>query len=93
MISDKIKGNIVSSTEIVNLVKSLSLSERLMIIEAILKNIREENESRSKANPIKNGNSPEADILSMAGIFDEEEAAVFHSAVKEARNIANRCYI
>lgn len=76
----------ISSNEVINLIKSFSITERLMIVEEILRNIREEN-----VVPVVKDDSKEEDtepaILSLAGVIDEEEADVMTSAVEESRKI------
>lgn len=69
-----------TSNDVIKLTKGLSLSERLKIVEEILRSIWEEEikpklKEKSTAHP----------ILAMAGIFDEEEAKVFESAIAESR--------
>lgn len=75
-----------TSNDIINLIKSLSLSERLKIVEEILRNIREEGLEPKAAQPSKETHEGPA-ILSLAGIMDEEEAKVWDSAVAESRKI------
>ncbi|MCB9052734.1 MAG: hypothetical protein H6556_25130 [Lewinellaceae bacterium] len=75
-----------TSNDIINLIKSLSLSERLKIVEEILRNIREEGFEPKAAPPSKETHEGPA-ILSLAGIMDEEEAKVWDSAVAESRKI------
>ena len=76
----------VSSNEVINLIKGFSLTERLIIVEEILRNIREENSAKKVAKNAEEVNSKPA-ILSLAGIFDENEALIFNAAVKESRKI------
>lgn len=73
----------MTSKEVIELATGLSLSERFKIAEGILRNIREE-AIKLKATE-KSTTSP---ILAMAGIFDEEEAKVFESAIAESRKIS-----
>ena len=73
----------ITSNEVVKLIKGLSLADRLKIVEEILRSIREEESLRDKKE--EKGNGPA--ILAMAGIFDEEEAKVFESAIAESRKI------
>lgn len=76
------------SNELVKLAKGLSLSERLKVVEEILRSIREEEilrEKEIKSIPKEKGTA--SPILAMAGIFDEEEAKVFESAISESRKI------
>lgn len=70
----------VSSHEIIRLVEELSLTERLLIVEEILKNIRKE---KLETTPV----IPPTGILSLAGIMDESEAEKWYQAVGEARQI------
>lgn len=72
----------VSSSEIISLIKSLSLTDRLKIVEEVLRNIREENMTKGS-----NEKEVEPPILSLAGIIDEEEAKIWNSAVEESRQI------
>jgi hypothetical protein len=72
----------ISSNEVIDLIKNLSIAERLMIVEAILRNIREENAAQKESKM-----NEEPAILSLAGIFDEEEAQVFENAIAESRKI------
>jgi len=67
----------ISSKELIALVNKHEVTERLKIVEAILKNIREEG---SKSN-----NSLK--ILEFAGIFKDEEVGLFEEAVEESRKI------
>jgi hypothetical protein len=76
----------ISSNEVINLIKSFSVTERLMIVEEILRNIREENVVPVVKEDSKNENAEPA-ILSLAGVIDEEEADVMTSAVEESRKI------
>lgn len=74
----------VSTNEIVNAINSFSLSERIKIIEAVLRNIREEKiEVKTEKEVLKN-DSP---IGKFVGILNEEEATIFEQAVQESRKI------
>ena len=75
-----------TSNNIINLIKGLSLSERLKIVEEILRSIREEGLEPKVALPAKETHEGPA-ILSLAGIMDEEEAKVWDSAIAESRKI------
>jgi len=72
----------ISSSELIDLIKRFSITERLMIAEEILKDIREE---RTLQQVPKERAEPA--ILSLAGVMDEEEAQVFITAVNESRKI------
>lgn len=78
----------VSSNDIIDLIKGFSLAERLLIVEEILRNIRE---ADVKTRNGKNStiDSTEPTILNLAGIMDEEEANVFEEAIVESRKIDN----
>jgi hypothetical protein len=80
--------NMVTHSEIINLVKGLSLSERLALVETILKDIREDKELLAETQSPQ-GVSSEPGIMSLAGIMTEEEAEVFYGALKESRKIVN----
>ena len=67
----------VSTSELINLINEHHLLDRLEIVEAVLKHIREE-----KKSPINN-----LSILEFAGIIDDDEAKVFESAILESRKI------
>eukprot|EP01024_Parvocaulis_polyphysoides_P032107 TRINITY_DN28846_c0_g1_i1.p1 TRINITY_DN28846_c0_g1~~TRINITY_DN28846_c0_g1_i1.p1 ORF type:complete len:115 (+),score=7.88 TRINITY_DN28846_c0_g1_i1:34-345(+) len=71
----------ISSNEVIELIKGFSLKERLLIIEEILRNIREENATSSPDDK----NSPA--ILDLAGVIDAQEAEVFNSAISESRQV------
>ena len=75
----------LSSSDVINVVRGFSVQERLMIVEAILRNIREENKNSDNTNTLDS--KEESDILGFAGIIDEEEATIFQEAIKESRNI------
>jgi len=76
----------ISSTEVVNLIRGFSTTERLKIVEEILRNIREENNDYLSKDHSKN-ESFEPAILNFAGIITEKEADVLRSAVAESRKI------
>ena len=76
----------ISSNEVINLIKSFSITERLMIVEEILRNIREENVVPVAKEDSKEENTEPA-ILRLAGVIDDEEADVMTSAVEESRKI------
>ena len=77
----------ITSSEVIKLIKGLSLADRLKIVEEILKNIREEEFLRGKEVETKEEKNNGPAILTLAGIFDEEEAKVFESAIAESRKI------
>ena len=73
----------VSTHELIRLINNFSLTERLLIIEEVLKGIREE-----ESTPLKEVEEPaKPRILEMAGIINEEEAAQMKTAVEESRKI------
>ena len=75
-----------SSNEIINLAKALSWAERLKIVEALLRSIREEPRFNQEA-ALVHEPSPEPSILSLAGIIDEAEATAYYDAIQESRKI------
>ncbi|MCO6488273.1 MAG: hypothetical protein J5I98_07650 [Phaeodactylibacter sp.] len=75
-----------TNKDIINLIKDLSLSERLKIVEEILRDIREVGLEPKAANSSKDAHKGLA-ILNLAGIMNEEEAKMWDSAVAEARKI------
>lgn len=66
----------ISNKELIELVNKREINERLEIVEAVLKNIREEENTKDSPN-----------ILDFVGIFEEKEAAIFEEAVNESRKI------
>lgn len=84
----------ISNNEIVDLIKGLSLKERLMIVGEILRNIREDKEPTHHSNADnlvpklpaeeKTSNNGPA-ILTLAGIISAEEANALEAAVAESR--------
>jgi hypothetical protein len=76
-----------SSNEIINLAKALSWTERLKIVEALLRSIREEPRLNQEATLVHEP-SPEPSILGLAGIIDEAEAAAYYDAIQECQGQA-----
>lgn len=74
-----------TNNEVLRLISILSISDRLKIVEYILRGIREEREFGGEGSKSEEEIGPA--ILSMAGIIDEEEANVFDSAISESRKI------
>ena len=75
----------MTAHELIQTANTYSLVERLEIVEGILKKIREDDLPKEKNGthtaPQKSG------ILDFAGIWSEEEASVFETAVEESRKI------
>lgn len=74
-----------STSELIRLINEFDFSERLKIVEEVLRGIREEKArlaSDTKKEPIT---SPK--ILELAGLLTEEEAAVYEKAIEESRKI------
>jgi len=75
----------VSTNELIKLINTFSLSERLKIVEEVLRGIREEkivipNDKEGESNePPK--------ILELAGVMTDEEASEYDKAVEESRKI------
>lgn len=78
--------NMVTHSEIIQLVKGLSLSERLVLIETILKDIREDQALLAEPQSPQ-GVSSEPGIMNLAGIMTGEEAEIFYGAISESRKI------
>ena len=75
----------MTANELIQTANTYSLVERLEIVEGILKKIREDDLPKEK-----NGThtvSQKSGILDFAGIWSEEEASVFETAVEESRKI------
>lgn len=68
----------ISNKELIELVNKRAINERLQIVEAVLKNIREEEKTKDIPN-----------ILDFAGIFEDKEAAIFEETINESRKIEN----
>jgi hypothetical protein len=75
----------VSTNELISLINKYSLTERLKIIEEVLRGIREEKVG------IPNQDEGDSDappkILELAGIMTEEEASEYMVAIEESRKI------
>ncbi len=76
-----------TNNEVMKLIRGLSLSDRLKIVEDILKDIREEGELLEEGVQNKSEKNADPAILTLAGIFDEAEAKIFESAIEESRKI------
>ncbi len=75
----------LSTNELVMLINKFSLTERLKIVEEVLRGIREED---IVIQDDKSGDSDELPkILELAGVMTEEEAAEYKEAVKESRKV------
>lgn len=74
----------VSSHEIISIIKGFSTSERLFIVEEILRNIREEHLHPKTQESDKQSKSP---ILNFVGIIDDTDAELMENAVEESRKI------
>lgn len=71
----------ISSQEIIKLIERFSITERLWIVEEVLKNIREEKLDVTPSEVAK------PSLLALAGIMDDEEAKVWYEAVEESRKV------
>ena len=69
----------MGKNDILELISTFSVSERLLLIEEIIKGILEEGEKKAKS-----GAPP---ILELAGILTEEEAGEMEEAVQESRKV------
>lgn len=75
-----------STNELITLINNFSLTDRLLIVEEILRGIREDEAAPLKGK--KEGSASEKPkILEMIGVIDHEEAELMKAAVKEARKI------
>jgi len=79
-----IKNTKMTANELIQTANTYSVVERLKIVEGILKKIREDDLPEKEATHTVSQNSG---ILAFAGIWSEEEASVFESAVQESRKI------
>jgi len=71
---------IQSKNQIINSIEQLSVNEKLIIVEAILKSIRENNTSENQADS-KPG------ILELAGNITNNEATEWQNAISDGRKI------
>ena len=74
-----------STREVLELIQAFSLSERLMIVEEILRSLRQE--ASMAEEKIAAGKDDGPAILALAGTIDDQEAAVFEEAVRESRKV------
>lgn len=72
----------VSTNELISLINEFSLTERLKIVEEVLRVIREE---KTYIDDDKEPTKPK--ILELAGLFDESVADEFKVAVDESRKV------
>ena len=75
----------VSTNELIVLINKVSLTERIKIVEEVLRGIREEKGVFSSEKDIDSNETPK--ILELAGKITEEEAAQYIEAVEESRKI------
>lgn len=75
----------LSNKQIIAWIKGFPISERLLIVEAILQDIRRESAAVEQTEAFKENSGPF--ILQFAGILDEEETRNFEEAVKDCRKI------
>jgi len=69
-----------SKNQIINSINKLSVNEKLLIVEAILKSIREKDTNEKQHN-----RKPE--ILELAGSITENEATEWQNAINDGRQI------
>jgi len=74
----------MTTNQLIQTANTYSVVERLKIVEGILKKIREDELPEKAATHTV---SQKSGILAFAGIWSEEEASVFESAVQESRKI------
>lgn len=70
----------MSRNDVIYSIKNLPINDRLLIVEEILKSIREDN---APSIPSYNGKN----LLDFAGIITEKEAVKMEKAVEECRKI------
>ncbi len=73
----------VSTNELITLINKFSLTERLKIVEEVLRGIREE----KVVIPKNSEENKYPKILELAGIMNEEDASEYEKAVVESRKI------
>lgn len=78
----------MSTIDILRVVNRYPVSERLLLVEAILKAIREE-EHKVEHNTSPTTNTSEAlkDFRSFIGILNEQEADAMSAAISESRQV------
>lgn len=74
-----------SANELIAIINKFSLTERLKIIEEVLRRIREDNVVVQQEG--EKGVYMPPKILELAGVMTEEEASAFENAVEESRKI------
>ena len=67
--------------DILKMVNEYPVSDRLILIEEILKSIRKESDQ------VEETKTPESDLSEFIGIIDDEEAASMKLAVEDSRKI------
>ena len=75
----------VSTNELITLINKFSLTERLKIVEEVLRGIREDRTVGSDGEEKETNKSPK--ILELAGVMTDEEASVFKEAIEDSRKI------
>jgi hypothetical protein len=75
----------VSTNELITLINKFSLTERLKIVEEVLRGIREDRTVGSDDEEKETNKSPK--ILELAGVMTDEEASVFNEAIEDSRKI------
>ena len=77
----------MSKSDILSLIKAYPIGERLIIIEEVLRSIREErellDENREDHAELYEGK----ELLEFAGILNKEEAKEMNTAIEESRKI------
>ncbi|MEN0006721.1 MAG: hypothetical protein AAF798_21385 [Bacteroidota bacterium] len=74
----------MGQSDILEIVNGYPISDRILLVEAILKKIREEEQLLSAAKTTEQDYSGES-ILEFAGILDKESAKEMKAAVEESR--------
>ena len=75
----------ISSEEVIKLLERLSIPEQWVVVEGILKNIREEKSVDESTSSVTENNKP---ILSdLAHTISDQEAKIWYGAIEESRKI------
>ncbi len=75
----------ISSEEVIKLVEKLSIPEQWVVVEGILKNIRQEKSVAESTGAVTENNKP---LLSdLAFTISDQEAKIWYGAIEESRKI------
>jgi hypothetical protein len=77
----------MGKSEILSIVNGYPISDRIRLVEAILKKIREEEEMARGKEPAEEIEYSGESILMFAGILNEESAKTMEEAIEDSRKI------